>query len=71
MPGTVQYYVYIMTNKWNTVLYTGVINDLIRRVGEHKSGLVAGFSSKYKAHKLVYIEVYDTPRLAIAREQRI
>ena len=67
----VQYFVYIMTNKWNTVLYTGVTNDPKRRVGEHKSGLVAGFSSEYKAYKLVYIEAYDTPRLAVTREQQI
>ncbi len=66
-----RYYVYIMTNKWNTVLYTGVTKDLRRRVGEHKAGLGAGFSSMYKVHKLVYIEPFDSARSAIAREKQI
>ena len=66
-----RYYVYIMANKWNTVLYTGMTNDLRRRVGEHRAGLGAGFSSKYKVHKLVYIESFDSSRSAVAREQQI
>ena len=51
------YYVYILTNKVNTVLYTGVTSDLQRRVYEHKHKLVDGFTKKYKVDKLVYFEV--------------
>ena len=66
-----QYYVYIMTNKYNTVLYTGVTNDLSRRVYEHKSGLGGGFTSKYNITKLVYYEACDNAYSAIAREKQI
>jgi putative endonuclease len=65
-----QYYVYIMTNKYNTVLYMGVTNDLKRRVYEHKSGLGGGFTSKYNITKLVY-EVCADAYSAIAREKQI
>ena len=51
-----QYYVYIMTNQNHTVLYTGVTNDLKRRVIEHRSGKGGAFSRKYKIYKLVYFE---------------
>jgi len=68
---TKEYYIYIMTNKRNTVLYTGVTNDLIRRVYEHKSKLVAGFTKKYNINKLVYFEMYENPSEAIAREKQI
>ncbi|NES05443.1 MAG: GIY-YIG nuclease family protein [Okeania sp. SIO2F4] len=60
-----------MTNKRNTVLYTGVTNDLIRRVYEHKSKLVEGFTKKYNINKLVYFETYEHPSEAIAREKQI
>ena len=50
------YYVYILTNKDNKVLYTGITNDLLRRVDEHKRKLVKGFTSKYNVSKLVYYE---------------
>jgi len=66
-----QYYVYIMTNRYNTVLYTGVTNDLKRRVYEHKSMLGGGFTSKYRCTKLVYYEVCDDINSAIAREKQI
>jgi len=66
-----QYYVYIMTNKSNTVLYTGVTNDLIRRVFEHKNKLVEGFTKKYNVDKLVFCEVYEDINSAIAREKQI
>jgi len=51
-----QYYIYIMTNKRNTVLYTGVTNNLKKRIYEHKAKLVAGFTKKYNINKLVYYE---------------
>ena len=66
-----QYYVYIMTNKNNTTLYTGVTNDLPRRVFEHKSKLVKGFTRKYKINKLVFYEVYADIINAITREKQI
>ena len=66
-----QYYVYIMTNKHNTVLYTGITNDLKRRIYEHKEKMVAGFTNKYNITKLVYYEVFDDPENAISREKQI
>ena len=66
-----QYYTYIMTNKTNTVLYTGVTNDLTRRVYEHKGKLIEEFTSKYNITKLVYYEVFDDAESAISREKQI
>ena len=66
-----QYYVYIMTNNTNTVTYTGVTNDLIRRAYEHKNKLVEGFTSRYKITKLVYYEVVEDIESAILREKQI
>ncbi len=66
-----QYHVYIMTNKHNTVLYTSVTNDLWRRVSEHKTKALAGFSSRYNVNKLVYYEVFEDINAAIAREKQI
>ena len=66
-----QYYVYIMTNKYNTVTYTGVTNDLIRRVTEHKEKIVEGFTSRYGFNKLVYYEIADEIESAIGREKQI
>lgn len=66
-----KYYVYIMTNKVNTVLYTGITNNLKRRVYEHKEKLVKGFTKKYKVTKLVYYEVFEDVRMAIVREKQI
>ncbi len=66
-----QYCVYIMTNNNNTVLYTGVTNNLTRRVLEHKHGLGSIFARKYKIQKLVYYEVGDNVYLAIEREKQI
>jgi len=65
------YFVYIMTNRRNTVLYTGVTNNLGRRVFEHKEKLIKGFTEKYKAVKLVYYEIHEDPSSAIAREKQI
>ena len=66
-----QYCVYVMTNKYNTVLYTGVTNNLQRRVLSHQMGKGGKFTSKYKIHKLVYFEVADNIESAIAREKQI
>jgi len=66
-----QYYVYILTNKFNRVLYTGITNDIYRRVYEHKNKLIKGFSSKYNVTKLIYYEVFDNVESAIVREKQI
>ena len=67
-----KYYVYILTNKHHTVLYTGVTNDLIRRVYEHKNHLDKGsFTAKYKVTKLVYFEETSDVRAALEREKQI
>ena len=68
---TGQYFVYIMTNKHNTVLYTGVTNDLRRRVYEHKEALGGWFTNKYRVRKLVYYESTGDAYAAIAREKQI
>jgi len=66
-----QYYIYIMTNKGNTVLYTGVTSDLKRRVYEHREKQVDGFTKKYNITKLVYYEVFEDIDSAISREKQI
>lgn len=63
------YYVYILTNKPNGTLYIGVTNDIARRVYEHKTKAVKGFSQKYNLDKVVYIEEYPTAEEAIHREK--
>jgi putative endonuclease len=60
-----------MTNKNNTVLYTGMRNDLIRRVYEHKNNMGSKFTSKYNISKLVYYEIFNDPENAILREKKI
>jgi putative endonuclease len=66
-----QYYVYIVTNKHNSVLYTGITNDLIRRVYEHRGKLIEGFTKKYNVGKLVYFEIFRGVEDAILREKQI
>lgn len=66
-----QYYIYIMTNFENGTLYTGVTNNLVRRVYEHRGKLVEGFTKNYDLTKLVYYEVADTVDAAIIREKQI
>ncbi|MFW6146760.1 MAG: GIY-YIG nuclease family protein [Thermodesulfobacteriota bacterium] len=60
-----------MTNKGNTVLYTGITRDLKKRVYQHKEKLVDGFTQKYNITKLVYYEVFEDPENAISREKQI
>ena len=65
------YYVYMLTNKHNTVLYTGVTNNLGRRLYEHKNKVVEGFTKKYNIDKLVYFEQTNDINSAIEREKEI
>ncbi len=67
----VRYFIYILTNANNTVLYTGVTNNLERRILQHKEKINIGFTSKYKIHKLVYYEIFSTINDAIIREKQI
>jgi len=65
------FYVYIMTNAYNTTFYIGMTNNLERRTHEHVNELIAGFTQKYKLKKLVYFEEYPTAMDAIAREKQL
>jgi putative endonuclease len=65
------YYVYIFASKRNGTLYIGITNDLARRVYEHKSGLIKGFTKKYSVNKLVYFESTNDVNAAILREKRL
>ena len=71
MGAGVAYYVYILASQIGGTLYIGVTNDLIRRVFEHKSKFVRGFTKKYDVVKLVYYEQYDDIENAIQREKRL
>ncbi|MBC3757292.1 GIY-YIG nuclease family protein [Hyunsoonleella sp. SJ7] len=66
-----QSHVYIITNKNNTVLYTGVTSNLVRRMYQHKTKAYIGFASKYNCEKLVYYEAFDSIDAAIEREKQI
>ena len=66
-----QYYVYILASGPRGTLYVGVTNDLIRRVYEHRTDAVPGFTKKHRIHRLVYYEIHDDIREAIAREKRM
>ena len=65
------FYVYIMTNPRKTVLYTGVTNNLPRRVYAHKEKLTPGFASRYNVIDLIYYEMAETAEAAIAREKQL
>lgn len=65
------FYVYILTNKTNRVLYIGMTNDIKRRISEHKNEMIDGFSKRYHTHKLVYFEEYSSPTEAISREKQL
>jgi putative endonuclease len=66
-----RYYVYILTNKARTVLYTGVTNSLSRRIWQHKNKIVPGFASRYGLNYLIYFEEFRDINDAIGREKQI
>ncbi len=66
-----QGYVYILANKRNGTLYTGVTSDLARHVEEHRNGAIRSFTSRYGIHRLVYFEIHDEIGVAISREKQI
>ena len=65
------YYVYILSNKTDTVLYIGVTNNIERRIQEHKSGSIPGFTQAYNCDKLVYLESYSDINQALDREKQL
>ena len=65
------YYVYLLASKKHGTLYLGVTNDLVRRVYEHRSKAVPGFTSRYGIDKLVWFEIHDTAEAAITREKEL
>lgn len=65
------YYVYMLASRRRGTLYIGVTNNLIKRVYEHRNGLVPGFTKKYKVYRLVWFEIHDDIREAIAKEKRM
>ena len=71
MSKTYQYYVYIVANKRKTTLYTGMTNDLLRRMYEHKTRQTKGFSKRYNLTNLMYYEETSSVDEAIAREKEI
>ena len=66
-----QYFIYIVSNISNSVLYVGVTNNIFRRIEEHRADIHAGFTKKYRCHKLVYYEVFETAYDAITREKQL
>jgi putative endonuclease len=71
MPREYDFWLYIMTNKFDSVLYIGMTNELTRRVSEHQSGEIPGFTADYRCHNLVYWEYYSDVEAAIAREKQL
>ncbi len=65
------YFIYILTNELNNVIYTGITNDITRRIFEHKNKLVKGFTSRYNIDKLVYYEETSSINSALEREKQI
>ncbi|MGA7979205.1 MAG: GIY-YIG nuclease family protein [Chromatiaceae bacterium] len=63
--------VYLLASRRNGTLYVGVTSDLIRRIYQHRNGMVDGFSKRYKVHRLVWYEVHDSMETAISREKQI
>jgi putative endonuclease len=71
MPREYDFWVYIMTNKLDSVLYIGMTNDLTRRLSEHQSGEIPGFTADYRCHKLLFWKHYSYVDDAIAREKQL
>ncbi len=71
MTNNKQYYVYMIGNKNNTTIYTGITSNLIKRIWEHKNKITEGFSSRYNLVKLLYYETLNDPENAIIREKQI
>jgi len=65
------YYIYILASKKNGILYIGVTNDLVRRVAEHRDGLIGGFTKKYRIRQLVWYEHTADINAAIQREKQL
>ena len=65
------YFVYILTNKNNKVLYIGITNNLVRRITEHREKIVEGFTKKYNVDKLIYFEILEDVESAIKREKQL
>ncbi len=65
------FFVYILTSYNGNAMYIGVTNDLIRRVYEHKSGMIEGFTKQYRVHKLVYFEQFEDVHAALEREKQL
>jgi len=65
------YYVYVLASGRNGTLYVGVTNDMVRRVYEHREGLIPGFTKRYRVHQLVHWEEFSEIAEAIAREKRV
>lgn len=65
------YYVYILTNRSNNVLYIGVTNNIERRIAEHKSHLIKGFTAKYNVDKCVFVEMFSNIKDALACEKKL
>lgn len=65
------FFVYILTSYNGNAMYIGVTNHLVRRVFEHKSGLIEGFTKRYRVYKLVYYEQFEDVRFALEREKQL
>jgi putative endonuclease len=69
--GKYSYYIYILTNSFNTVLYIGITNNIHRRIYEHKNKLVKGFTSKYNLRKVVYLQEFSNIYEALQAEKTL
>jgi putative endonuclease len=65
------YYVYILASRKDGAMYIGVTNDIVRRIYEHRTKAIPGFTAKYNITRLVWFEIYDDPVSAISREKEL